>query len=241
MGMFDDIICSYPLPTESPFAAYQSKSLGCEMALYEITSDGRLVQTHGTFGTLDKPEDVPFTGVLEFYNANSCASAFGHLFTRNGEDFESVTYEAAFVSGKVTQIIETARERTPSLSSAFYRQADKVIDQDQPQIDTTEPEVGAELWRLWGGHDSTSYPVTLLAKTEIEWALRDDKGRIEKEYPSQLGNILFRTKEDAETAKWWRKEGWERKTQWCADRLAERLRGETVNVTERDAETQTIG
>ncbi len=152
MGMYDEIVCNYPLPTQSPFAIYQTKSLDCMMGTYEIAEDGRLFQTDGTFtGKLDPPELVELTGVVEFYNSNFAACAFGQTFTRDGEDFESVTYEATFHDGKVTAIVEIERERTPALSSEFYRQADVEIDKDAPQIDETEPEVGATLWRLWGG------------------------------------------------------------------------------------------
>lgn len=193
------------------------------MAAYRITADGRLLQTAEMFGKLDKPEDVPFTGVVEFYNDNACASAFGHLFTRDGEDYESVAYEATFNKGMVTEIVETEHVREPALSSAFYREADEVIDKDAPKIDETEPEVGAQLWRLWGGFDSKPYPATLVVKTAVEWALTDERGRVEQAHPSDMGRILFRTKEDAEAAGRWRKESWERKTQWCKERLAEKV------------------
>lgn len=220
--MYDEITCSYSLPTESPFVVYQTKSLDCRMATYEITADGHLFLTAEAFGRMDKPEAVPLTGIVEFYNSNGCASAFGHEFTRDGEDFESVTYEATFVNGNVTQIVETGREREVALSSEFYRQADAVIDKDAPQIDETDPEIGAELWRLWGGDFTPAYPVILVVKTEQEWALTDAKGSIEKGHSGDIGNILFRTKEDAEKAGRWRKESWARKTQWCNERLAEK-------------------
>lgn len=223
MGMYDEVKCDYPLPTESLFEIYQTKSLDCVMATYEITTDGRLLQTAEMFGTLDKPESVSLTGIIEFYNSNVCASAFGHLFTRNGEDFESVTYEATFDKGVVTKIVETERIREPALSSASYREADEVIDKDAPEIDETEPEVGMQLWRLWGGFDPKPYPVTLAIKTDMEWGLTDEKGRIETAHSSDLGRILFRTKEDAEAMGRWRKESWERKTQWCKERLAEKV------------------
>jgi hypothetical protein len=223
MGMYDEIKCGYPLPTESPFESFQTKSLDCVMAAYEITADGRLLQTAEMFGKLDKPEDVPFTGIIEFYNSNACASAFGHLFTSNGEDYESVEYEATFDKGVVTKIVETEHIRKVALSREFYHEADKVIDKEAPEIDETEPDVGMQLWRLWGGFDSKPYAVTLAIKTAVEWGLTDERGRIEQAHPSDLGRILFRTKEDADVAGRWRKEGSERKTQWCRERLAEKM------------------
>jgi hypothetical protein len=224
MGMYDEIKCEYPLPTESPFEIFQTKDLDCVMATYVITSDGRLLKTSEMFGKLDEPEAVPFTGIIEFYNSNACVSAFGHLFTRNGEDYESVTYEATFDKDVVTKIVEIERTREAALSSVFYHEADKVIDKDAPEIDKTEPETGVQLWRLWGGFDQKPYPVTLVIKTVAEWGLTDEKGHIEKAHPSDLGNTLFRTQEDAEVAGHWRKESWERKTQWCKERLAEKVK-----------------
>jgi hypothetical protein len=224
MGMYDEIICNYALPTRSPFAIYQTKSLDCLMATYEITEHGRLVQTSTAFQKLEKPEFVNHTGVIKFYNSNASASAFGQVFTRSGEDFESVTYEADFHNGEIAgSVRETERERRPALSLEFYHEADTVIDKDAPKIDETQPEVGAQLWRLWGGHDSTPYAVTLVIKTDREWALTDDKGHIEKAHESDIGNILFNSKDDAEASGRWRKESWKRKTQWCADRLAEKV------------------
>ena len=43
MGLFDDLICEYPLPGNPPKTAkYQTKSLGCDLYEYRITSDGTL-------------------------------------------------------------------------------------------------------------------------------------------------------------------------------------------------------
>jgi hypothetical protein len=48
MGMYDYVICRYPLPTLPPAFVksgdhqYQSKSLDCQMALYEIRDNGTL-------------------------------------------------------------------------------------------------------------------------------------------------------------------------------------------------------
>lgn len=46
MGMFDELICHYPLPgypKDRKSRIFQTKSLDCLMDLYTITEDGRLV------------------------------------------------------------------------------------------------------------------------------------------------------------------------------------------------------
>ena len=45
MGMFDYLICKYPLPLpEMQLCEFQTKSFGCALDLYEITVDGHLVR-----------------------------------------------------------------------------------------------------------------------------------------------------------------------------------------------------
>lgn len=43
MGMFDEIVCNYPIPGEKLGAVYQTKDLVCAMEEYEITAEGRLI------------------------------------------------------------------------------------------------------------------------------------------------------------------------------------------------------
>ena len=107
MGMYDLVICRYPLPGTPPdFCAsldhqYQSKSLDCVMATHEITEAGELQQVGpGFLEKQDQPETVHFSGVLKFYDGNSTASAYGVSFTPNGEDREWVAYEATFLSDR---------------------------------------------------------------------------------------------------------------------------------------------
>lgn len=42
MGMFDNIICEYPLPGNPVVLEWQTKSLGCEMDTYIVAADGTL-------------------------------------------------------------------------------------------------------------------------------------------------------------------------------------------------------
>src|SRR5579875_1775245 len=107
MGLFDDIHCDYPLPGNPPaFVAkqpdFQTKDLDCCMEHFTITTDGKLRRDSG-------PDDMgDFTGTVEFYTSNIVASGPG-VYTRNGEDAESVGYRAVFVHGRVIELTEMER------------------------------------------------------------------------------------------------------------------------------------
>lgn len=65
MGLFDDIICEYPLPEvgEIPVSDqdFQSKSLECSMWTYTISSNGKLL----VYGReLDFHGDILFYGTV---------------------------------------------------------------------------------------------------------------------------------------------------------------------------------
>lgn len=96
MGMFDYIICEYPLP--DGFTAsdeFQSKDLDCMLSSYIITSDGRLI--------LDNI-DCHYDGTLNFYNSNTSSSGPFGFTTRNDEPYWSQEYEATFFKGQLTHI-----------------------------------------------------------------------------------------------------------------------------------------
>lgn len=45
MGMYDSLGCRYPLPNpEFQDSLFQTKDLDCELKIYEITADGRLIK-----------------------------------------------------------------------------------------------------------------------------------------------------------------------------------------------------
>lgn len=225
MGMYDDIICRYPLPGEPPnFCAkegyrFQSKSLDCFMATYEITEAGELLQTGEMYGNLEKPEPVDFHGVLEFYTSNWAALAYGVRFTASGEDFESVTYEATFVNGKVQSIVETERERGPALARHLMDEIDALFDRDEPEVTMTEPEAGQSMYLQWGG-GSKGYPVTFLAKTPRDWVVADERGKVDTLHSSDLGRLLFHSKEESDRVKAWSEKVREQKIAY-AKRLLE--------------------
>lgn len=260
MGMYDEVVCRYPLPGTPPSWAtadhrYQSKSLECGMDLYEIRDDGSLWveeydvedRSERTKWKAEHPgEELPkelegllglagcmsrvntrwvqqhFDGVLEFYHSNWCAMAYGMVFTPNGEDFESVTYEAKFVDGVCKEIVETERERKPSLSREVYGQLENMFQEDGPVIDESEPEVGAEMYVLWGSIDRNlnGYPVKLVAKTSRDWAFIGRNDTIETIDPAQLGNCLFHSEADAKALRAWEHRLWDRKTEYCKDLIS---------------------
>ena len=69
MGLFDEIVCEYPLPGwpthESP--RFQTKDLDCSMDTYRISADGRLLRSRSE----GAPEwhDVEYHGVIGFYTS----------------------------------------------------------------------------------------------------------------------------------------------------------------------------
>ena len=223
MGMYDYIICRYPLPGEPPgFCAnaghqYQTKSLDCLLHTYEITQAGQLKRIEsGVWEKLHEPEMISFDGVLEFYDGNLSAAAYGLGFTQNGEDEEWVTYEATFVNGVVQRIIETERERKPALARYLLEEIDAKFDKDQPEVTMTEPEIGQRLYLQRSGW------VTLLSKTLREWAAADETGRIHKLHPNGLGRRLFHSQEESDRVKTWREKTQELKRVYAKELLLAR-------------------
>lgn len=113
MGLFDNVECRYPLPTEPPEfikpgpLQYQTKDLADPwMRNALITEDGRL--------EVDGEEWDDFHGDLEFYAGNWASIGPEGITTRGGEDYEFVTYVARFTDGRVSKITETRRERKPA-------------------------------------------------------------------------------------------------------------------------------
>jgi hypothetical protein len=121
--------------------------------------------------------------------------------------------------GAVTKIIETEREREPSLSRDFYHQLESMFQDDKPVIDLSDPEVGAEMYVLWGSIDRKldGYPAKLTAKTSRDWAFTVRNQKIETIDPHQLGNCLFHSEADAKAQRTWEHRLWDRKTQYCKD------------------------
>lgn len=86
MGMFDTIICDYPLPDNCPYTDFQTKDLENLMDIYKITKEGALLKEEcdyekeeskdSFFGYYMKKvnirwKDMNYHGDLDFYTYNT--------------------------------------------------------------------------------------------------------------------------------------------------------------------------
>lgn len=98
MGMFDDIVCEYPLPAGAPRTGYQTKDTPAQMLdTYTITADGRLLDEGGV-----AQED--FHGDLEFYYSNVSGSGPNGYITGDNKPYEAWNFVARFTNGRVTHL-----------------------------------------------------------------------------------------------------------------------------------------
>ena len=203
MGMFDYLRCDYPLPGEPVelVGEYQTKDFGCTLATIIITADGTLDEearddTKWPFSNIADNYDN-FTGVVEFYGSTISACGPVGEYTYDGEDAESVTFEATFVDGKLTKIEQVHYERKTALSTKdmpqfFERRG------IETELDENDSFVGKKLFLLWGGRQAEegSY-VEVVHETEQELCYKDEKGRLETIDRFQIGNLLFKDFDEA--------------------------------------------
>jgi hypothetical protein len=211
MGMFDQIECQYPLPGDPPEFArksghrFQTKDFGCVLATYRIAEDGRLLLLDGgTYGAKpgsgDDPEEIPFTGEVDFYDGNIAASGPG-TYTANGEDEEWVEYKATFVAGRLREIRETRRERKPALPISRLPRHDESRRPTPEEIATWEARlaeslIGRMMYRLWGGQEE-GYPVEIIAEGPKQWVGRKADGELELIGRGERDRIFFDSEADA--------------------------------------------
>ena len=124
MGMFDEVRCRYPLPAEIPpwVDWFQTKDLSCDMSQFEITEDGRLVQTGAFFGETEDWSD--YHGDVYFYTSNwSISTAQGQVYTRDGtgDNYISLEFCVRFTDGKVSRMTLVKREEYPAPPASAYR------------------------------------------------------------------------------------------------------------------------
>ena len=155
MGMYDNIICEYPIAgglpgwiTKHPF---QTKDLDCTLETYRILSNGSF--------------SVPgWTGILNFYTSNVVGSGPG-IYTENGEDAEYLDCTAKIIDGKVIGDIQVERKSHkawPVSKMGLERTPTKGEVRDwQKRI--AEKLTGKKLYVLWGGQD-VGYWVTVIAE-----------------------------------------------------------------------------
>lgn len=98
MGMFDNLICEYPLPNiEAQNERFQTKDFNCELDDYKIGSDGQLYKNDNNpwFGTNDKSNPdwilINSTECVTFYTSTG----------KHGVDFKWYQYKALFNKGKL--------------------------------------------------------------------------------------------------------------------------------------------
>lgn len=122
MGMFDTIICEYPLPDGNTETSFQSKNFDCMMDTYKITTDGNItvfrydIEENGIeemewragltkIKRVNKRwEIVPFHGVFNFYGGQWSNELQSHQGTWR-------EYVAKFTDGKLMEItVATPRE-----------------------------------------------------------------------------------------------------------------------------------
>jgi hypothetical protein len=141
MGMFDELICEYPLPDSAvQNEVFQTKSLDCTMDRYTITKDGRLILHKVRYESVPE-EERPYYGTPEWDEspflqvAGSLKSVpvgdvaipyhgYIRFYTYLGKhpDGESFEYLAKFTNGRLKEIRQVQPgelERIPEAGSRW--------------------------------------------------------------------------------------------------------------------------
>ena len=106
MGLFDTVICKYPLPIDtlpSWATSFHTQDFGCQMQTFTIHEDGRISSEEADYVRLSRD--------IEFGVSNFAASVKGRLYTSDGSPFCSLTFIAHFRDG-IVQWITLAEEIT---------------------------------------------------------------------------------------------------------------------------------
>jgi hypothetical protein len=109
MGMFDELVCDYPLPDgfDASKIVFQTKDLDNLFDVYTIEADGALWLTqkstwgHDKEDVAEAPEFVPFSGDIIFYSSNLSSSGPEGYTTVGDEPYWSREYQAIFNDGKL--------------------------------------------------------------------------------------------------------------------------------------------
>jgi len=248
MGMFDNIKCHAPLPgtppsfVDGPDHLFQTKDLDCELAVYEITDDGRLFQTgKSCYADEMAAEPIAYHGTIEFYDGNLSGYSDGYNFTSKGQDYESVTYLATFDHGRLIGIEETEREQKPALPMRLFHERHAPSDEEiaSQKARDSQPLVGRTLWVEKGGLTrERGYAVEVVAESDRQFVVRNlpldaNRGKVvfygdfEVFERQSLDRIVFDSEANADEAH----AGWERVRTERSNRLAaevKRLHPETV-------------
>jgi len=131
MGMFDNIVCRYPLPDGAPTAGYQTKDTDRQaLERYTIEADGQLLHEVVEYEDRSDPtappdsiqrlagmmtpvhkgwEVVPFHGALNFYTSNVSGSGPNGYLTDDDKRAEFWDFTALYDHGKLLKM-EGGRE-----------------------------------------------------------------------------------------------------------------------------------
>jgi hypothetical protein len=203
MGMFDWIGCDYPLPGEKLefVKEFQSKCFDCVLANILITEDGRLVVTQTSKLKLDNFEN--FSGVIKFYGSNITAMSPAGYYTRNGEDAESVTYEAKFEKGKLIDIKQVSYEREPALASSEMEHVYDIYDRENRTVLKPDNISGSVfIYRSYLEEEGRYAEVVSQTKSQLCVKYDNDKLEIIEKY--HIGHVVFANKEEAIAARKYR-------------------------------------
>jgi len=214
MGMFDWVHCDYPLPGEQLefVEEFQTKSLDCQMHDITIDADGNLVGRSY------------FTGLIEFYGSNVCAAGPAGVYTRTGDDYESTTYEATFVDGKLTEIKQVGYERKPALASSEMRHM-----QDMrlgSELNEDDSFINQKLFVLWGGTPvEKGYYVEVVYETDKQLCVKHEDGHVQLLDRWSIGNTIFKDQEEAQADKEHRKAEMDKEKEEYQRKIAEKANG----------------
>jgi hypothetical protein len=213
MGMFDEIICDYPLPgtvpewAKAPDFHFQTKDLDCSLSTYRINHFGQLNLVKfrdGEQQIVEKSE--PYTGDLDFYMSNTRGCAYGFSFTSRGEDNESVEWRARFRDGQLESIQQTEYTREVALPTSDMPCLGQSIEPEPEHPNPPDTWMGRELWCQWGSLDPSiehGYPVKVLAETphQVTFICTNEPigpNSMETTHKMQWGRTLFASREAAE-------------------------------------------
>lgn len=205
MGMYDTVVCEYPLPglPEEIWAKrFQTKDLECLLEEYTLRQDG-------TFSYNDY-----FNGEITIYADNIVAIGPG-TYTRDGEDARRLEYRLTFQDGMLVTAEQTVNSTERAAPVALLHKLDRPLPtpEEIEEINRIQSEslVGRTMYLKYGGFDSECNAVTVIAETENEWVIKDQHGNAAIVGRFSRDTTFFDSVEDAKTYDDERKARWKAK------------------------------
>lgn len=197
MGLFDYVVCKYPLPN-SPSgviqnADFQTKDLDCTMNRFVLTADGVLTNDEGHLVTV--------TVDLNIYCSNVVASGPG-TYTANGEDEEWAEYNIHLFDGRVQSIDTVSTGRRPALKAADHRDhrteaeiSEQGAIEQRAQDYISSPDLIGKPICLWWGGQETGELKEVLFRRNGEFIVAGEFG-LETLKQFQAGSTVFASLDD---------------------------------------------